>query len=1171
MRNRMVNSETSGEQQSLRAARRFAPSIKSTYLFAALCATLCAVWCGGTVKAYAADAITWTPYAGTPNGNATFLAYPGAQSADNTIILTVTGPDILQGTEFGQHLSITGANAAQFQEDTSVLPSCATSIGDGSGVAPPYTCALAMYFLAPSTPGTYTATLTFNYVDPSSTGAGSQSITLTGTVLPVPTPSGNASLAFLPVMTTFAGTGGVGYSGNNGPAIDAELNSPSDVAVDSQGNVFIADTDNYVVRKVDTTGKITVYAGTPLEGGYGSGYTGEGGPATSATLIGPVALAVDHAGNLYIADSLYAVRVVNAVTGAITTYAGSQFFEYGYSGDGGLATSALLYAPSSLAVDPNGNLYIAEINTNDIRMVNTSGMISTYAGQSTYYNQTRGYEPNFQGFSGDGGPASSATLYRPYYLAIDTIVNPVAGNISSLYIADGENDRVRAVNLVTGIIETVAGLGAFSTGAPASLGATDLPAATAEIYPLAVAIDPAGNYYVINYDGLLFMTNSATGLMTQFPSASTTTLFSGGGSTAGMKIANSGTMYIASQSLDTVTAISAQGILNFGSVDVGDTSNPKFLTIQNNGSGPLAFNGTPYVVVGNFGVVDTGTCSFGAILAVGASCTVAVNFSPQVPGPLTGAISFASNDPNSPLVAQLSGIGVGLPPPVAVLSPTTLIFPATTVGGLSTLSTQLSNTGGSLLIISDILPLLDPADFAIDPSTTCLSTLAAGVSCTITVDFRPAAGVSYSSVLSVVDNAAGSPQSATLTGTGVLAVVNLPINETIHVTDTPDLTPAASLIVAETIHVTDVEPGLAPPSLILPMPGLSTILGTSNVSFQWTPDSAVKKFQLLLGTGGAGTSNLYKSGQLTSLSAIVTTIPADGVTVFARLEWLIGSTWQHADYVYTESGTLTPATLSPSSGTLSTSQTFTWSNGVGPAKYQLLLGTTAAGSDNLYNSGATVNTMATATIPSDGVTVFATFKQLINGAWQTTKYTFTEPGTLTPATLTPLSGTLSTSQLFTWNNGVGPAEYELLLGTTSAGSSNVYSSGATTATQKTVTIPSNGVTVFATFKQLIDGVWQTTKYTFTEPGTLTPATLTPSSGTLSTSQLFTWNNGVGPAEYELLLGTTSAGSSNVYSSGATTATVTTVTIPSNGVTVFATFKQLIDGVWQTTKYTFTEP
>jgi type IV secretory pathway protease TraF len=801
----MANSEICGEQRSPRAAHGFAPSITSAFLYAALCAVLF----GGTATAFAADNVTWTPYAGTPNVNATFQAYPGGQSADNMIVLTVTGPDHLEGTEFGQHLSITGANAAQFQEDTNVFPSCSATLGAGNGAAPPYTCALPIYFNAPTTPGSYTATLTYNFIDATTGSPGNQSITLTGTVLAVPAPSGNASLAFLPVTTIFAGTGGVGYSGNNGPAIDAELNDPSDVAIDSQGNVYIADSGNYVVRKVDTTGKITVFAGTPQKGGYSYGYSGEGGPATSATLMGPVALTFDKAGNLYFADGLYAVRKVNAVTGAITTYAGSTSFEYGYSGDGGLATSALLYAPSSLAFDLKGNLYIAEIDTNDIRMVNTSGIISTYAGQSSYYNQVAGHTPYFPGFSGDGGPASSATLFRPYSLAMGTSGNSLLGAVSILYIADGENNRVRVVDTDTGIITTEAGLGAFSTGTPASIGAVDLPAATAEIYPQAVAVDPAGNFYLANFDGLLFRTDSATGLMTQFPSASTTTLYGGGGSTAGMKFASTGSMYIAPQNLNTVTEVSAQGSLNFGSVDVGDTSSPQFLTLQNNGSGPMTFDATPYIVAGNYGVGDTGTCSFTSPLAVGASCTVAVTFSPQGPGPLTGTVSFASNDPNSPLVAQLSGIGVGAALPVAVLSPTTLSFPATDVGAQSTLSTQLSNTGVSVLNISDILIETNPADFAVDLSTTCGSTLAAGATCTITVDFRPVAGASYSSILSVADNAAGSPQTANLTGTGVL-IANLSINETIHVTDAPTSYLPILLNIAETIHVTDTLTSIAP-------------------------------------------------------------------------------------------------------------------------------------------------------------------------------------------------------------------------------------------------------------------------------------------------------------------------------------------------------------------------
>ena len=268
---------------------------------------------------------------------------------------------------------------------------------------------------------------------------------------------------------------------------------------------------------------------------------------------------------------------------------------------------------------------------------------------------------------------------------------------------------------------------------------------------------------------------------------------------------------------------------------------------------------------------------------------------------------------------------------------------------------------------------------------------------------------------------------------------------------------------------------------------------------------------------------------------------------------------------------VTPATLTPSLGTLAASQTFTWSNGVGPTKYELWLGTTGAGSSNLYNSGAITATSATVSIPSDGVTVYATLCQLIDGAWNYTYYTFTESGTTTPATLTPSSGTLSTSQTFTWSNGVGPAKYELWLGTTGAGSSNVYNSGAITATSAAVSIPPDGVTVYATLCQLIDDTWNYTYYTFTESGTTTKATLTPSTGTLSTSQTFTWSNGVGPAEYQLLLGTAGAGSSNLYNSGAITVTSATVSIPASGVTVYATLKQLIDDTWQATSYTFTEP
>ncbi|MGB6725265.1 MAG: hypothetical protein WBE74_05120, partial [Terracidiphilus sp.] len=127
----------------------------------------------------------------------------------------------------------------------------------------------------------------------------------------------------------------------------------------------------------------------------------------------------------------------------------------------------------------------------------------------------------------------------------------------------------------------------------------------------------------------------------------------------------------------------------------------------------------------------------------------------------------------------------------------------------------------------------------------------------------------------------------------------------------------------------------------------------------------------------------------------------------------------------------------------------------------------------------------------------------------------------------PSSGTLSTSQAFTWNNGVGPTAYRLLLGTTGVGSNNLYGSGITKASCVTVTLPANGVTVFARLYQEIDGAWQSTDYTFMESGTPVLATLSPASTTvLATTQTFTWSNGAGPSDYRLLLGTTGVGSNN---------------------------------------------
>jgi sugar lactone lactonase YvrE len=259
-------------------------------------------------------------------------------------------------------------------------------------------------------------------------------------------------------ITTIAGNGTQGYSGDNGPATSAELKWPRGVAVDTSGNVYIADTGNYVVRKV-SNGVIATLAGGA------SGIFGDNGPASGALLIQPYGVAVDAAGNLYVADTdNYAVRKIS--NGVISTIAGNG--REGYSGDNGPATSAELGPSQSLAVDTSGNVYIADADDQVIRKV-SNGVITTFAG-----NGSRGY-------SGDDGPATSAMLLFPNGVAADA-----SGNV---YIADSGNRVIRKVS--NGVITTFAGNG--SQGYSGDHG----PAASAQLNsPDGVAVDASGTVYI---------------------------------------------------------------------------------------------------------------------------------------------------------------------------------------------------------------------------------------------------------------------------------------------------------------------------------------------------------------------------------------------------------------------------------------------------------------------------------------------------------------------------------------------------------------------------------------------------------------------------------------------------------------------------------------------------
>ena len=267
-------------------------------------------------------------------------------------------------------------------------------------------------------------------------------------------------------ITTVAGTGFAGFSGDGGPATNAKLNYPYSVAVDSVGNIFVGDANNQRIRKIDTLGIITTFAGTGL-----SGITPDGIQATASRIDVPGGIAI-ASGNVYVSEVGHNVVRKIDTSGIITTVAGV----YGVSGsfgDGGLAIHATLYNPTGLGIDNLGNLFIVDAGNNKIRKIDTSGIITTFAGIDT------------GGFSGDGGQATAAKLYNPFYVAFDS---------NNVYITDERNNRVRRVNH-SGVITTFAGSSSIS-----GFSGDGGPATNANFNGVAGIAVNAGYLYIADID-----------------------------------------------------------------------------------------------------------------------------------------------------------------------------------------------------------------------------------------------------------------------------------------------------------------------------------------------------------------------------------------------------------------------------------------------------------------------------------------------------------------------------------------------------------------------------------------------------------------------------------------------------------------------------------------------
>jgi hypothetical protein len=534
-------------------------------------------------------------------------------------------------------------------------------------------------------------------------------------------------------IAVFAGTAkSCGYGGDGGPATSANLYTPSGLAVDSRNNLYIAEYNNNRIREV-SGGTITTIAGNGF-----AGYVGDGDPATIAELNHPAGVAVDSARNVYVADyDNCVVREVTAATGIISTVAGTG--QCGFNGDG-MATGHDLYTPTRVHVDANQNLFISEDNNQRVRWVNPAGIMTTIAGSGAV------------GFSGDGGPATSADFYYPRSAAQDA-----SGNY---LIADLNNLRVRRVSAFPALYTSASSLsfGLVTVGSNSTPQVLDLSALGVLTFSNISITGPFTEYDNCG-SGL---SNEATCKMivTYKPTAAGTqtgaiTFEDNGFFSDSITISLEGT-----GSAFTVTG----GPLSFGNQAVKTASAPKKVTVANKGTaavtmGTIALNDTT-----DFSI-SANTCpASGSTLAAGASCTISVVFKPKSTGNLKAALIINDSDPSSPQVVGLTGTGTSL----VVFNPSSVTFAPQAVGTTSGLTkvTLSNNTGTTLTLKKPALTITGP--FSSVAATTCTNGLAiaAGGNCVIYLEFTPTAVGFPTGTLSVADSDSTSPQTVPLSGTG---------------------------------------------------------------------------------------------------------------------------------------------------------------------------------------------------------------------------------------------------------------------------------------------------------------------------------------------------------------------------------------------------------------------
>ena len=592
-------------------------------------------------------------------------------------------------------------------------------------------------------------------------------------------------------ISTFAGTGTCGYSGDGGAATSAELNNPYGLAVDSSNNVYIADTNNCLIRVV-SSGTITTFAGHSPS--LACGYMGDGGAATSAELYYPDAVASDSHGNVYIADQYnYVVRKVTG--GTISTFAGNH--TYGYAGDGGPAASAEFTYILGVATDAMGNVYIADQYNHRIRKVNTSGIVSTYAGNGA------------AGYQGDGGLAVQTSLYYPIGVAVDG-----AGDV---IIGDYDNQRVRLVDQ-SGIIHTIAGTGV------AGFKGNDVLATLAELYqPWGIGVDPSGNVYEADYQNWLIRKINALTILNPAPSSLlfgtvtkgmtsdpiAITLSANGTVNIGSitpsaqfketddcpSTLNSGQTCIVDVQFAPTTAGTVNGTLTisypgffapslvvplqgtatalsvspnplaFGSQSIS-VSVTKTVTVK----GGTTYNATPAIISGDTTEFTLTTGATPCTGVITSTCNIYVKFDPMSTGSKKATLQIYDNDPTSPQLVAITGSGSSY----ESFTPASITYKAQIINTASTnTKVTFKYAGTGTLMLTSLVPTTNYSiNYTGLTSGNCSAqplALTTGQTCTFNVAFTPTStGVIPGTITA---NFTGDPNGVTslqlpVTGTG---------------------------------------------------------------------------------------------------------------------------------------------------------------------------------------------------------------------------------------------------------------------------------------------------------------------------------------------------------------------------------------------------------------------